>query len=32
MLFALLYLLVRRLFGLAGGSGSEDPSKDVVTS
>ena len=29
MLFALLYLVVRRLFGLAGGSGSEDLSKDV---
>jgi hypothetical protein len=24
MMFALLYLVVRRLFGLAGGSGSED--------
>ncbi len=29
MLFALLYLVVRRLFGLVGGSGSEDLSKDV---
>jgi putative transposase len=29
MLFALLYLVVRRLFGLAGGSGSEDLSRDV---
>jgi putative transposase len=29
MLFALLYLVVRRLFGLAGGSGSEDLSKDA---
>ena len=29
MLFALLYLVVRRLFGLAGGSGSENLSKDV---
>jgi len=29
MLFALLYLVVRRLFGLAGGSRSEDLSKDV---
>jgi len=29
MLFALLYLVVRRLFGLAGGSRSEDQSKDV---
>jgi len=29
MLFALLYLVARRLFGLAGGSGSEDLSKDV---
>ena len=29
MLFALLYLVVRRVFGLAGGSGSEDLSKDV---
>lgn len=28
-LFALLYLVVRRLFGLAGGSGSEDLSKDT---
>ena len=27
MLFALLYLVVRRLFGLAGGSGSEDLSQ-----
>ena len=29
MLFALLYLVVRRLIRLAGGSGSEDLSKDV---
>ena len=29
MLFALLYLVARRLFGLVGGSGSEDLSKDV---
>jgi hypothetical protein len=29
MLFALHYLVVRRLFGLVGGSGSEDLSKDV---
>lgn len=29
MLFALLYLVVRRLFGLVRGSGSEDPSKEV---
>jgi hypothetical protein len=29
MQFALLFLVVRRLFGLAGGSGSEDLSKDV---
>jgi len=27
MLFAVLYLIVRRLFGLAGGSGSEDLSR-----
>jgi putative transposase len=29
MLFALLYLVVRRVFGLAGGSRSDDLSKDV---
>ncbi|MGZ3471376.1 MAG: integrase core domain-containing protein [Isosphaeraceae bacterium] len=29
MLFALLYLVLRRLFGLAGGSRSEDLSRDV---
>jgi len=29
MLFALLYLVVRRLFSLAGSSRSEDLSKDV---
>jgi hypothetical protein len=29
MLFALLYLVVRRVFGLAGDSRSDDWSKDV---
>lgn len=29
MLLALPYLVMRRLFGLAGGSGSEDLSRDV---
>ena len=29
MLFALLYLVLRRLFGLAGGSAAMNPSRDV---
>ena len=32
MLFALLYLVVRRVFGLAGGSKKEDLSKTLRSS